>query len=230
MNVTAGGGSTLGLPTLIFLGLDPSVANGTNRISIIIQNIGAISSFRRRGVESMKESLRLSLWAIPGAIIGTLFAVQISDEWFQIAIGIVNLATIVTIFLPQSQLSPEEAASPARKLLVKISLFFVGIYGGFIQLSVGFLLMAVLYRLSHMNLVRVNLHKVTIALVYNIPALLIFALSDNIRLIPGLVLGLGSATGGWWSAKFQVKKGEGFIKAVLAAALLVVALKFFGVF
>lgn len=177
----------------------------------------------------MKESLGLSLWAIPGAIIGTLFAVQISDEWFQIAIGIVNLATIVTIFLPQKKLPPGVLESPGRRLVVNIALFFVGMYGGFIQLSVGFLLMAVLYRLSHISLVRVNLHKVTIALVYNIPALLIFALSDNVRLIPGLVLGLGSATGGWWSAKVQVRKGEGFIKGVLAVALLVVALKFFGV-
>jgi len=178
----------------------------------------------------MKESLRLSMWAVPGAIIGTLFAVQISDDWFQIAIGIVNLATIVTIFLPQSNVSSTQAESPRRKLLVNISLFFVGMYGGFIQLSVGFLLMAVLYRLSHMNLVRVNLHKVTIALVYNVPSLLIFALSDNVRLVPGLVLGLGAATGGWWSAKVQVKRGEGVIKFGLAVALLVVALKFFGVF
>ncbi len=230
LNVTAGGGSALGLPALIFLGLDPSVANGTNRIAIIVQNIGAISSFRKRGIESMKESLRLSMWAVPGAIIGTLFAVQISDAWFQIAIGIVNLATIVVIFLPQKQLSPDEAESPGRKAVVNVALFFVGMYGGFIQLSVGFLLMAVLYRLSHMNLVRVNLHKVTIALVYNIPSLLIFALSDNVRIIPGVVLGLGAAAGGWWSAKAQVRRGEGFIKAVLAIALLVVALKFFGLF
>ena len=178
----------------------------------------------------MRESLRLSLWAIPGAIIGTLFAVQISDEWFQIAIGVVNLATIVVIFLPQKNVPLTEEQGNSRRLLVNISLFFVGMYGGFIQLSVGFLLMAVLYRLSHMSLVRVNLHKVTIALVYNLPSLFIFALSDNIRLVPGMILGLGSATGGWWSAKIQVKRGEGFIKATLAVALFVVALKFFGLF
>ena len=206
------------------------MANGTNRIAIIVQNIGAISSFRKRGIESMKESLKLSMWAVPGAIIGTIFAVQISDAWFQVAIGIVNLVTIVTIFLPKKKLPEDAAGSPGRKMLVNVSLFFVGIYGGFIQLSVGFLLMAVLYRLSHMNLMRVNLHKVTIALVYNIPSLVIFALSDNVRLIPGVVLGLGAATGGWWSAKVQVKRGEGFIKFVLAVALLVVALKFFGAF
>ena len=215
---------------MIFLGLDPSVANGTNRIAIIIQNIGAISSFRTSGLRGMRQSLSLALWAIPGAIIGTLVAVKISDEWFTIAVGIVNILTIVTLFLPKNNAADLTSDSPRRQLLVGVALFFTGIYGGFIQLSVGFLLMAVLYRLSRMSLVLVNMHKVTIALVYNIPSLLLFAWSDNVSLLPGIALGLGSATGGWISAKAQVKRGESFIRFVLAIALLVVALKMFGAF
>ena len=34
INTVAGGGTLLTLPILIFLGLDSSVANGTNRVSI----------------------------------------------------------------------------------------------------------------------------------------------------------------------------------------------------
>ena len=47
LNVTAGGGSTLTLPVLIFLGLDSSMANGTNRIAILVQNISAVYSFKK---------------------------------------------------------------------------------------------------------------------------------------------------------------------------------------
>jgi uncharacterized membrane protein YfcA len=46
INVMAGGGSTITLPTLIFLGLDSSLANGTNRVAILIQNISGILSFK----------------------------------------------------------------------------------------------------------------------------------------------------------------------------------------
>lgn len=212
------------------MGLDASVANGTNRVAIIIQNVGAISSFRSSGMRGMRKSLSLAAWSVPGAIIGTLIAVKISDEWFTIAVGIVNVLTIITLFLPKSQSPDSDVDSPRRKMMVGIALFFTGIYGGFIQLSVGFLLMAVLYRLSRMSLVLVNMHKVTIALVYNIPSLLIFAWSDNVSLLPGIALGLGSATGGWISAKAQVKRGESFIRIVLAIALLVVAMKMFGIF
>jgi uncharacterized membrane protein YfcA len=230
MNVTAGGGSSLGLPALIFLGLDPSVANGTNRIAIIVQNIGAVTSFRTSGMRGLRQSLWLSAWSVPGAIIGTLVAVRISDAWFQIAVGIVNILTVIVIFLPKSKNNSDHFDDPRQKLLVGITLFFVGIYGGFIQLSVGFLLMATLYRLSRMNLVLVNMHKVTIALIYNIPSLAIFWWTGNVQFLPGFVLGLGSATGGWWSAKVQIKRGEGFIKFVLAIALVVISLKLFGIF
>ncbi|NJL27077.1 MAG: sulfite exporter TauE/SafE family protein, partial [Thermoanaerobaculia bacterium] len=50
LNVVAGGGSFLTLPILIFLGLPPGVANGTNRISILLQNAVAAWSFDRYGV------------------------------------------------------------------------------------------------------------------------------------------------------------------------------------
>ena len=47
LNVVAGGGSFLVLPLLIFAGLPPTVANGTNRVAILVQNVGAVWSFDR---------------------------------------------------------------------------------------------------------------------------------------------------------------------------------------
>ena len=44
INILAGGGSFLTLPLLIFLGLPPNLANGTNRLAILMQNIFAVST------------------------------------------------------------------------------------------------------------------------------------------------------------------------------------------
>ena len=52
LNVIAGGGSLLSLPVMIFLGLPPTVAHGTNRVAILLQNVGASWSFHRRGLVS----------------------------------------------------------------------------------------------------------------------------------------------------------------------------------
>ena len=39
VNTIAGGGSLLTLPLLIFMGLPPAVANGTNRIAIVVATL-----------------------------------------------------------------------------------------------------------------------------------------------------------------------------------------------
>jgi len=82
-NVMAGGGSTLTLPALILLGMDSALANGTNRIAIVVQNAFALWSFRQQDVHQFRRSLELALFTLPGAILGALLAVKISDIWFQ---------------------------------------------------------------------------------------------------------------------------------------------------
>ena len=76
----------------------------------------------------------------------------------------------------------------------------------------------------------VNVHKVFIVFIYTIPAIIIFAVTDSIDWFYGLSLAAGNATGGWWSAKISVKKGEKVIKWVLLVAILIMSLKLLGVF
>jgi uncharacterized protein len=226
INVNAGGGSTLTLPALIFLGLDSTVANGTNRVGIIIQNIFAVSSFRNQSLHRTRQSLTLSLAALPGVIIGSLLSLQINDVWFQRILAAIMVGIVITMLLPGRKVVYEntEVCAKNRKRAM-IALFFIGIYGGFIQVGVGFLLMAALYHILKLNLVYVNMHKVFIVLIYMIPSLLIFAYSGNVHWLYGLVLGSGNAAGAWWGAKMQVKGGEKMIKVVLAVAILIMAVK-----
>ena len=104
----------------------------------------------------------------------------------------------------------------------------IGFYGGFIQIGVGFLLMASLYYLLQVNLIRVNMHKVFIVFIYTIPALLVFILTYNINWTFGVVLSLGMAIGGWWGAKIVVKGGEKIIRIVLICAMFIMAVKLLG--
>ena len=69
------------------------------------------------------------------------------------------------------------------------------------------------------------MHKVFIVLVFTLPALLIFAFTGNVNWFWGIILGTGTALGGWWSAKLSVKKGEKLIKIVLVIAIFIMALK-----
>ncbi len=224
INVAAGGGSTLTLPTLIFLGLNSTLANGTNRVAILVQNIFAVLSFKKEKYQNFNLSLKLSLLTLPGAIIGGLIAVNIGDKLFKTILGIIMIGIIVSMLLPNKKFT-YNVEKEKIDLKIVLAMLFVGFYGGFIQVGVGFIIMFILNRFMQLNLIHVNMHKVFIVLVYTIPAILIFVLTNNINWFYGLSLATGNALGGWWSVKFQVKKGEKIIKIFLIIAILIMSLK-----
>ncbi len=229
INVNAGGGSTITLPTLIFLGLDASVANGTNRIAIFLQNVSAIYSFKKEKYDNFKLSLKLSLFTLPGVIAGALLAVNIESQLFEKILGIIMIGIIISMIIPRKkmQLSDKEG-EPNWK--VYLAMLGIGFYGGFIQVGVGFLLMAALHYLMKLKLVFVNMHKVFVVLIYTIPALLIFIYSDNVNWPMGLSLATGNALGAWWAAKFSVKGGDKYIKYILIIAVTIMSIKLLGGF
>ena len=224
-NVMAGGGSAITLPVLIFLGLDGSVANGTNRLAILIQNFSAILSFRQEKYSEFKHSLKLAVFALPGAIAGSIIAVNISDELFKSILGYVMIGVIISMVFRKSNKRKNQSESVHHNSwLIYPAMFAVGLYGGFIQVGVGFVLMASIYHLMRLSLVHVNMHKVFIIFIYTIPALLVFLFTDNVNWKFGLALAAGTGFGAWWSAKVSVKKGEGVIRIVLIVLMLIMSL------
>ena len=226
INIMAGGGSTITLPALIFLGLEGSLANGTNRVAILIQNIAAIISFRQEKYSKFKLSLKLAVFTIPGAIAGAIIAVNISDELFQNILAYVLIGVIISMLLrklDQKKIGNNQELQSAW--LIFPVMFAIGFYGGFIQVGVGFMLMASLYHLMRLNLVHVNMHKVFIVFIYTIPALLVFLFTNNVNWKFGLCMAAGNAFGAWWSAKVSVKRGEGVIRIVLVVLILMMSLR-----
>jgi uncharacterized membrane protein YfcA len=229
INVNAGGGSSLTLPALYFLGLDWATANGTNRVALILQNIFAVVSFKKRGVFDFKGSLILALFTLPGAVIGAIMATRVSNFLFQRILGVVLIFIVVSMLTSRSY-QGQHSREGQKSRLVYPALFGIGFYGGFLQVGVGFLFMAALYHLLRENLVRVNMHKVFIILIYTLAALVVFALAGNVNWIYGLILAAGNALGGWWGAHAAVKGGEKFIRIILVLAILIIILKLFNVF
>ncbi len=144
MNVTAGGGSTLTLPTLIFLGLDSALANGTNRVAIFVQNIFAVYSFKKEKYQQFNLSMKLSLLTLPGSIVGALLAVNISDALFQKILGVIMIGIVASMLIPDAKIKLDNGDDKKITWIVILSMFFIGFYGGFIQVGVGFILMAAL--------------------------------------------------------------------------------------
>jgi uncharacterized membrane protein YfcA len=228
LNVMAGGGSLLTVPVLVFMGLPGPVANGTNRIAILVQNFMAITAFFQRGFSEFKLSLSLAACAIPGAVVGALVGVNLQGEWFNRILAIIMLAVMLIMYLDRgSSRSAEPDYQPTRTQLIRGHILMVGVgfWGGFIQIGVGFIIMPVLNRVMGLDLVRTNMHKVFIIFCYTIVALALFASQIEILWMVGAALALGNGIGGYLGAHFAVSKGEKLIKTLLNAVLIVFIIK-----
>jgi uncharacterized membrane protein YfcA len=232
INTVAGGGSSITLPMLMFLGLPPNVANGTNRIAILLQSMVGVGTFRNSKVLNLNIGWRLSVPSAFGALIGALLAVEVNDELMRwIIIFIMVAMLMLVIFKPEAWIKHNEGESVAKTGWVQnITFFLIGFYGGFIQVGVGFLLLAGLVLGSGLDLVRANALKVMIVLVSTVIAVIIFWANNQVHLWMGLLLGAGSMAGAYAGAKFTIKGGSVYVRYSLIVMLVVMILKLLNVF
>ncbi len=232
INTTAGGGSMLTLPLLMFLGLPANVANGTNRIAILLQNIVGVNTFRKNKILDLKTDYKLLVPATIGAIVGSLVAVELNDAVMtKIIGGLMVLMLFVVVFKPEVWVKDRVGIVNAKPTVIQYLIFFViGLYGGFIQMGVGFFLLAGLVMECGYNLVKANAVKVFIVLFYTVFSLAIFITHKQVDILAGLILAIGNMGGAWLGAHFAIKGGAKYIRYVLIFALLLVILNLFGVF
>jgi uncharacterized membrane protein YfcA len=231
INTLSGGGSVISLSLLVLLGLPADIANGTNRISIFFQTLSSVSSFTRQKMFSNLRPVWLAIPATIGAIMGAYLAVDVSKKVIEIAMGISMVIMVFFLFYkPDKWLkeNPVLLLTPLKWWQMVI-FFLVGFYGGFIQVGVGyFLLMALMLGVGY-DLVKANAVKNLIVFFYAIFALLVFILDGKVDYMIGLVLSVGSMIGAWIGSYLAVKKGAGFIKAVIIFSVVLTILQISGI-
>jgi uncharacterized membrane protein YfcA len=227
INTIAGGASLISLPVLIFLGLPPSVANGTNRVAIAIQTAIGVAGFKSKGVSTFPFNVYLGIAALFGSIIGAYIAVDIKGETFNRILAIIMIIVVlIIVFKPKINLENLEERLTGKYLWIgMIAFFFFGIYGGFINAGIGFIILLFLHYVHRMNLVRANATKVAIVCIYTLAALAVFIYNDKIIWKVGLVLAIGNGAGAWVSSRVSVRKGDGFIKTFLVIMVIIMAIK-----
>jgi len=227
INTMAGGASIITLPILIFLGLPSNVANGTNRIGLMMTAFSANMGFKSKGISTFPFSAYTGAFALIGSVIGAHIAVEINDELFNRILSIIMI-TVILIIVFKPKISYKNFSERLTGKHLKLScfvFFFIGLYGGFINAGIGFVIMLFLHFYNRLNLIKVNATKVVIVLVYTIGAFLTFFFNGLVDLPYGMCLGIGTLIGGWNASRFSVEKGEGIIKIFLVISALIIAVK-----
>lgn len=227
LNVMAGGGSLITLPLLMMLGFPAPLANGTNRLALLAQNIVASTNFRRRGVGDLRTAAILASVALPGAVAGAVLSVRIPDAVFRVILGGILIAAVVATLATPAASPAHTRTRPEMNVATYAAFVGLGIYGGFIQAGAGILFLLIVHHGLRVDLVPVNMYKVFVVGVYMIPALLVFAASGNVDWGTGGILAIGNASGAWLGSHVSVTGGSRAIRVVVAVALAVMAIGLF---
>lgn len=232
INTLAGSGTIISISLLMFLGLPPNVANGTNRVAVLFQNIVAVRSFKKQKMLDSKKGFLISIPCVIGSIVGALIAVEIDEKMMEKIIGIVILIMASMIFWnPQKWVENDEA-----KINKKITWFqylvsfLMGVYGGFIHIGIGIFMLAFNVLWLGYDLVKANALKNLMVLLYVPFGLIIYMLNGLVNYKFGLIHAVGNIIGAYLATKYALKWGINFVKWLLIVIMILASGKFLGLF
>ena len=223
INTVAGGGSVITIPVLVEV-VGASVANGTLRIAIFMQNISGITGYARGKAVPWRTVLPLipptTVGAVGGAWVATRLSADSLEKIFAVAVVLVAVSVLIK---PKGWDQSDEPR--LRQPWTTLAFLSVGFYGGFVQAGVGFLFLAALVPGLGLGLVKGNAAKVTLIFCYIPFALLLFVRADQVDWGAGLLVGAGSMIGAFLASTLAVRKGAGWIRWVLVFAAVAAALR-----
>ena len=207
INTLAGGGSNLTLPALMLTGMPADVANATNRVGVFLQCVVGVRGYSHHGKVQTDDVAWVLVPNIIGGVIGAAAAAILPATLLKPLLLATMLGVAFVILVFPSVIAPPEGTAVHKmknRPSAWVALFFAGIYGGFVQAGVGFLLITALAGTLRYDMVRSNALKLICTLAFTSVALVIFIVDDLVRWLPGLVLAAGMMVGAAIAVKISL--------------------------
>ncbi|MAT52022.1 MAG: permease [Porticoccaceae bacterium] len=227
INALAGGGSLLTLPALMLLGMPADIANATNRVGVFLQSLEGTRSFNRHGKLARDAIVPILVPTVSGSLAGALIASYLPATVLEPVLLLTMIAMAVLIVLRPATVAPPLGTEPLRlkdSPIGWISLFAAGLYGGFVQAAVGFVLIAALAGALRYDLVRANALKLACTAIFSGVALVVFVIRDQVLWVPGLMLALGTVVGVRLSVRVAISVDQNVLRWVLLVMVIAVCL------
>nr|MBV6630037.1 sulfite exporter TauE/SafE family protein [Oceanococcus sp. HetDA_MAG_MS8] len=232
INTLAGGGSNLTVPALMMFGLPADAANATNRVGVFLQCLVGIRGFSQAGKLALNDVRPILGWTMAGGLIGALSASFMPNIVLKPLMLFAMISMAALVLLRPTTLAPkpdEPARAVAEQPWAWLYLLLTGVYGGFVQAGVGFLLLGSLSGALRYDLWRANALKLLCTMMFTAVALVVFVSRDQVVWVPALVLALGTMLGARlavsWSLHISQRTLKWFVLWMTVAASVAAMLR-----
>lgn len=242
LNSVAGGGSFIGFPALVSVGVPPIQANTTNTIALWPGSVAAAWAFRKELVRQNKTLLLTLIGAsLLGGIGGAQLLIHTSQTTFLRLIPfLLLLATLLFAFSPLINARLKQMAAAKRKegasarlstvALIRTAVLqlIIAVYGGYFGGGIGILMLASLGMMGMEDIHEMNAVKNTLAACINGVAVVTFIFFKEIvwpyalLMIVGAII--GGFGGGYYARKIDPRIIRGFV--IVVGTLLTLAFFF----
>ncbi len=228
INTLGGGGSVITMSLFMAMGMPIGIANGTNRIAVLLQNLSATISFLRKGMLHIKSGLLLSIPAILGNILGAMVATEVSEAVFKVCLSVVLVVILIYLVLGKDN----EQVTGGHGLRIKwwhyIWFFIIGFYGGYIYIGLGFLILAITIWTMNLDIVTANVIKGFVIFLSTPFALAVFIYNNQVEWGAGLLHGVGNIIGAVMASHWAMSWGVKFVRWFTLAIIVVFFLDLMG--
>jgi len=222
INTLAGGGSNLTMPALMVMGMPADVANATNRLGVFLQALTGVAKFNQQDKLPKSDLKSILIPSLLGGLVGALIAVW-APLWLlkPLLLGtMLSMAAAMLFFPGMIPDGTQQSLKVSESRWGFWGLFIAGVYGGFVQAGVGFVLLAVLAGSLNYDLVRANALKLLCTIGFTLVALLVFIYQGLVVWSFGLILSVGFIAGALTGVKFAITVSAKTMRKALFALTL----------
>lgn len=221
----AGGGGLISVPALLWAGLPPQVALGTNKFQSSCGTVMAVRRYAQAGLvdwKDMRVAIAVTFFA---AIFGTLCVTLVSNDvlkkivpWMLLAVaGYTLLSPRLGHHARSARLAPVPFACLGGVLL--------GFYDGFFGPGAGSFWTIACITLLGLELTRATAFTKVVNLASNVASLLVFVLAARVAYDVGAVMIAGQLMGARLGSGLVIRHGAPFIRVVFLVVVFAMVVK-----
>jgi uncharacterized membrane protein YfcA len=228
INSIAGGGTLITFPVLIWLGLDPKVANATSTVALWPGLFGGLFGYRRELENSSAILLRLGITSVIGGAIGAWLLIWTPSPTFaRLVPFLILFATL--LFMAQGTINRRLRLQPIVAepkmgwwIGAIVFQFFSSMYGGYFGAGNGILMLAAMGFLGVHDINRANGIKNFLGICINSIAVVSFAASSLVVWPDALLMAGAALVGGYFGSRMAVRVGQIVIRRAIVLIGLVI--------
>ncbi|OPG15336.1 TSUP family transporter [Ferroacidibacillus organovorans] len=222
-----GGSGVITLPTLLWAGLSPYAALGTNKLAGTFASSISTLTYMRSGRIHWSLIRGMIPFTLVGAWLGATTVLHVNQRYLQLTIffAIVIIAILTLVRRSLGKTNAFAGVTTGIRISSSIAAFALGFYDGFIGPGTGSFLLFLFLSAYRFDFVLAAGNGRVLNFASNIAALVYFALHGEVALLEGLPMGIAMMIGARIGSKMAVKRGVPFIRPLFVVVSLVLAIK-----